>query len=110
MQNNANVHARRRYSLTVLHIAANYHLSHAISDRPETLQILQIVLDVGADINSEGGPYGTALNAACMAGNLELVIFLLDRGAVFTPRGDKFDSSIAEYLSTARLKWQKVSA
>jgi len=110
LQNNANVHARSRSSLTVLHIAANDHSSGAISDRPETLQILQTVLDAGADINSEGGPYGTALNAACMAGNLELVIFLLDRGAVFTPRGDEFGSSIADYLSTARRKWQEACA
>jgi len=110
LQNNANVHARSRSSLTILHIAANNHSNDAISIRPETLQILQTILDAGADINSEGGPYGTALNAACMAGNLELVIFLLDRGAVFTPRGDEFDSSIAEYLSTARRKWQEACA
>jgi len=54
-------------------------------------EIIQLLLDKGADINStdgrffdgvnEGGFFNTALQVACNAGNLHRVRFLLVRGA-----------------------------
>ena len=50
---------------------------------PTRLEIVQLLLDRGADVNLAGGNYGTALGAAAVAyeGNLEIVKSILDRGA-----------------------------
>ena len=44
-------------------------------------QIVQLLLDQGADINADGGPFGNALCAAIYNGHDKLVQILLDRGA-----------------------------
>ncbi|SPJ90977.1 uncharacterized protein FTOL_13379 [Fusarium torulosum] len=45
------------------------------------LEIIQLLLDKGADVNAEGGKYGNALQAASHRGNLEIVQLLLAKGA-----------------------------
>ena len=40
-----------------------------------------MLLDKGADINAQGGDYGTALLAASLGGHDQIVQMLLDKGA-----------------------------
>ncbi|KAH9225077.1 hypothetical protein K456DRAFT_1812498, partial [Colletotrichum gloeosporioides 23] len=43
--------------------------------------IVQMLLDKGADVNAHGGDYGNALQAASSGGHNNLVQILLDKGA-----------------------------
>jgi len=43
--------------------------------------VVQILLDVDADVNTEGGEFGNALVAASEGGHQEVVQILLDVGA-----------------------------
>ncbi|KAJ6016374.1 hypothetical protein N7540_010965 [Penicillium herquei] len=61
---------------------------------PET-NIMQILLERGADVNAQGGFYGNALLAARSGGNYTLVQMLLERGA---------DQSTPDILSSKGLK------
>ncbi|GKU06983.1 unnamed protein product [Fusarium langsethiae] len=45
------------------------------------LEVVQLLLDEGADVNAQGGSCGNALQAASWDGNLEVVQLLLDEGA-----------------------------
>ena len=56
-------------------------LGIAISDPQVSLQIVEILLDYGADINSVDGENTPALHAAIKAKSLEVVKLLIQRGA-----------------------------
>ncbi|KIL60362.1 hypothetical protein M378DRAFT_83919, partial [Amanita muscaria Koide BX008] len=43
--------------------------------------IVELLLDKGADVNVRGGRYGNALQAALDEGNKDIVELLLDKGA-----------------------------
>ncbi|KAF8132702.1 ankyrin repeat-containing domain protein [Mycena galopus ATCC 62051] len=45
------------------------------------LDVVQLLLHRGADVNAGGGHYGTALQAAALVGNLDIVQLLLYEGA-----------------------------
>ncbi|KAF7978596.1 hypothetical protein HWV62_45320 [Athelia sp. TMB] len=45
------------------------------------IEIARLLLENEADVDVEGGRYGTALQAACAEGHLELAVLLLDKGA-----------------------------
>ena len=45
------------------------------------VEYIQLLLDKGADVNAQGGEYGTALRAAAYKGSREVVQLLLDKGA-----------------------------
>jgi ankyrin repeat protein len=40
-----------------------------------------MLLDAGANVNAEGGPYGNALQAASEEGHVKVVQMLLEQGA-----------------------------
>jgi ankyrin repeat protein len=42
---------------------------------------VKLLLDKGADISAQGGPFGSALQAASFRGNTETARLLLDKGA-----------------------------
>ena len=44
-------------------------------------QVIQLLLDYGADVNAQGGIYGNALQAAAYLENSQIVQMLLDHGA-----------------------------
>ena len=46
--------------------------------------MVQLLLDKGANVNSEGGDFGNALQVASMRGNKEIVQLLLDNAADVT--------------------------
>ena len=57
---------------TTLYVASHEGLGHAVS----------AVLSAGADIDAQGGAYGTALQAAAARGHKEVVQVLMEAGAV----------------------------
>ncbi|KAH8745815.1 ankyrin repeat-containing domain protein, partial [Diaporthe sp. PMI_573] len=50
-------------------------------------EVVQMLLDKGADVNTQGGEYGNALHAASHQGHKEVVQMLLDKGADVNTRG-----------------------
>ena len=46
------------------------------------LDLARLLLDRGADVDAVGGDYGTALQAACARGYLDIAMPLRARGAV----------------------------
>ena len=44
-------------------------------------EVVKILLDKGADVNTQGGFYGDALQAASKGGHQEVIQILLDKGA-----------------------------
>ena len=51
-------------------------------------------MDAGADINIQGGHYGSALGAAALGGHEAIVKQLLDAGAVINTQGGAFGSAL----------------
>ncbi|KAH7205024.1 hypothetical protein BKA60DRAFT_656100 [Fusarium oxysporum] len=49
--------------------------------------VVQLLLDKGADVNAWGGQYGNALQAASYNGNRDVIQLLLDKGADVNARG-----------------------
>lgn len=45
------------------------------------MDVVQLLLNQGADVNAQGGEYGNALQAASVGVNKEVAQILLDRGA-----------------------------
>ncbi|KAH8757176.1 putative ankyrin repeat-containing protein [Diaporthe sp. PMI_573] len=50
-------------------------------------EIVKILLDKGAAVNTQGGEYGNALQTACSKGHIEIVKTLLDNGADVNAQG-----------------------
>lgn len=50
-------------------------------ESPESVVIAKLLLDHGADVNAQGGCYGSALQAAAANKNYELAELFLDRDA-----------------------------
>jgi len=69
---------------------------HAAScdESPNGLAIMKMLIEHGADPNSRGGEYGTALQAAATHGCLQNVKFLLAAGADPTIEGGKYGSPL----------------
>ncbi|KAJ6559670.1 ankyrin repeat-containing domain protein [Mycena capillaripes] len=58
------------------------------------VQIVQLLLDNGANVNVQGGEYGFALQAAAWRGKAEIVQLLLDNGANVNAQGGKFGCAL----------------
>jgi ankyrin repeat protein len=56
--------------------------------------IVKLLLDAGADVNLQGGNYGTALQAASAGGHSRSVRLLLDAGADVNLMGGKYGSAL----------------
>ena len=52
--------------------------------------MLRLLLDSGADVNIQGGEFGTALQAAVFLGHAELVYMLLDSGGRWSTPGGRY--------------------
>jgi ankyrin repeat protein len=68
-------------------------LMHAISD--ENKEVIQVLLDAGADVNLAAGETGTALITAIDKGNKELALDLLVRGADPNIKAGKYGTALA---------------
>jgi hypothetical protein len=56
--------------------------------------IVQELLDKGADVNAQGGHYGNALQAASAGGHLDIVQVLLDKGADVNAQGGHYSNAL----------------
>lgn len=61
---------------------------------------IQLLLDVGADVNGKGGRYGSALQAASAEGHNEVVRMLLDKRADVNARGGRYGTAL--YIASAK--------
>ena len=57
-------------------------------------QVVQMLLDEGANVNLQGGEYGTALQAASAGGHSEVVQMLLDNGADVNLQSGKYGTAL----------------
>jgi ankyrin repeat protein len=69
---NASIYKKPRWNETPLHNACK---------NSGNIEIINLLLDSGINIDAVGNPYHTALSYACWNGNLEVAQFLLDKGA-----------------------------
>ena len=58
------------------------------------IEIVNVLLDKGADVNSQGGRYGNALQAASSMGHIEIVKLLLDKGADVNSLDGGYDNAL----------------
>ncbi|KFA55211.1 hypothetical protein S40293_09949 [Stachybotrys chartarum IBT 40293] len=68
----------------------------------------QDLIGKGADVNTQGGKYSTALQAASSRGHLEIVKLLLDKGADINAQGGEYGTALQAassggYLETVEL-------
>ena len=66
---------------------------HAASAGGHT-EIVQILLEKGAEVNVQGGDYGTALGAASAGGHTEIVQILLENGAEVNAEGGRYGTAL----------------
>ena len=64
------------------------------SARLRLYKIVKLLLDDGADVNTEGGHNGNALQAASLGGHREIAKLLLDRGADINAQGGTYGTAI----------------
>ncbi|KAK7031953.1 ankyrin [Favolaschia claudopus] len=57
-------------------------------------RIVQLLLESGAEVNVQGGYYGTALQAAAINGSENIMQMLLDRGAEANIEGGEYGSAL----------------
>ena len=58
------------------------------------LEIVQTLLENGADINAQGGRYGNSLQAASLNGHYEVVRMLVENGADINAQGGRFGNAL----------------
>ncbi|KAF7970481.1 hypothetical protein HWV62_23841 [Athelia sp. TMB] len=68
------------------------------------LEITQLLLENGANINLTGGRYGTALQAACAQDQLELATLLLEKGADVNVAGGIYGTALQAACTRGHLK------
>ena len=57
-------------------------------------QLIQLLLDQGANVNAQGGEYGNALQAASYRGHDQMVQMLLDKGANINAQGGYYGNAL----------------
>ena len=58
------------------------------------VQVVQMLLEKGADVNNPGGTFGNALQAASSGGHIQVVQMLLDKGAIVNAKGGFFGNAL----------------
>ena len=66
--------------------------------------IVELLLDRGADVNTVGGRYGTALTAAASVCDIKTVKLLLDRGADVNTVGGRYGTALTAAASVCDIK------
>ncbi|KAL8882688.1 MAG: hypothetical protein Q9198_000358 [Flavoplaca austrocitrina] len=62
--------------------------------RSGSLDMVQLLLDSGANVDAQGGPLGTALHAACFDNHGSAVRLLLQRGANINTSNGKYETAL----------------
>jgi len=73
----------------------------------ESVRVMKLLREGGADVNAQGGRYGSALQMAAKSGNLDGVKWLLANGADIQARGGKWGS--AKEAALQKKRWNVVS-
>ncbi|PNP60522.1 hypothetical protein THARTR1_00546 [Trichoderma harzianum] len=76
---------------TALHKACGHH---KLRCSPTCVQIAQLLIDCGADVNIVGESHGTALQRAAYKGCLNMVKLLLENGADVTIQGGTYGNAL----------------
>ncbi|KAH8834272.1 hypothetical protein DL96DRAFT_1810582 [Flagelloscypha sp. PMI_526] len=76
---------------------------HAAS-QAGNLEVIQLLLKKGADVNATGGGNGTALHIASQYGNMEVVEFLVKHGADINAIGGKYGTALQAVAKWGNLK------
>jgi hypothetical protein len=58
------------------------------------INIAALLIERGADVNAQGGWYGTALQAASLYGHTEVATLLIERGADVNAQGGQFGTAL----------------
>ena len=59
-----------------------------------TIEVIQLLLEKGAEVNAQGGKYGNALQAAAFHGKVKVVELLLDNGADVNAQGGEHGNAL----------------
>ncbi|KAJ7253934.1 ankyrin repeat-containing domain protein, partial [Mycena rebaudengoi] len=78
------VRAKTASSLSPLYIAASLGIGRIVWE----------LLESGADVNTQGGYYGNALQAASYRGHIKIARLLLQRGADVNAQGGKYSNAL----------------
>jgi hypothetical protein len=68
------------------------------------LDVVQLLLEKGADVNAQGGECGNALQAAAQGGHLEIVQLLLEKGADVNTQGRHYGNAFYAAARGGHLK------
>uniref|UniRef100_A0A8H7TTB6 Nephrocystin 3-like N-terminal domain-containing protein n=1 Tax=Bionectria ochroleuca TaxID=29856 RepID=A0A8H7TTB6_BIOOC len=67
------------------------------------LDIAQMLIQKGANINAQGGKYGNALHAALEEGHLDIAQMLIQKGADINAQGGKYGNALQAALEEGHL-------
>ncbi|KAK2800668.1 hypothetical protein FQN50_008052 [Emmonsiellopsis sp. PD_5] len=77
----------------------------AISPKEGSTAVVRFLLDIGCDVNEQGGKIGSALQAAIYSANLPVVKLLLDRGANVNAQCGKVENALKLAATKGRLSF-----
>ncbi|KAM0719292.1 hypothetical protein Q7P37_005197 [Cladosporium fusiforme] len=72
------------------------------------MEIVQLVLDIGADVNTDGGLDGSPLTSAAHGGHLDVVRLLLERKAYVNIKGGIFGTPLTSATDIGNLDMAKL--
>lgn len=92
----ADPNGRDEHSMTALHVAAGAYRQYRSNPKlvERSASTVQVLLELGADVNAIGGEHGTALIAASASGEIGAVSLLLDYKANVHYRSAKYGTAI----------------
>jgi len=80
---------------------------HAAAFTPGcNVEAVDALLGAGAEVNTQGGPLGSALQAAALSGKLQVVKLLLEKGAMINHSGGIYGSALR--IARGRLEDQQM--
>ncbi|KAJ7822839.1 hypothetical protein B0H13DRAFT_2376426 [Mycena leptocephala] len=79
------------------HNALDWNALQAASSKRH-INIVQLLIEYGADVNAQGGEYGSTLQAASFRGHIDIIQLLIEHGADVHAQGGKYGSALKAAL------------